>query len=301
MAFAPPAIPVTPTVRVVHPSGTLDGHIELLRAGIARLSAAGCTVRHDEARARATWRGYLAGPDQARVDELVDALTEPGVDVVWLGRGGSGAARIADAVVDAMRGRPVRALVGFSDATTLLNRLASELGWISFHGPVVTSLGRREPVSDLDAILATLRGERTEVSVPRTDGPDVEGVLYGGNLTVLASLAGTGAWPSCTDPLWLLEEVGEPPYRIDRCFWQLRSSGALANAAGVWVGDLGVAPEHQAACIEAMRDDAGEVPVVGGAPAGHRGTIDLLPIGARVRLRPRDGVLAAVEPWVEAS
>lgn len=286
-------------MRVVHPSGTLDGHTDVLYAGIERLTEAGCVVRHDESRAAARWRGYLAGTDEARARELVAALTEPGVDVVWLGRGGSGAARITQTVIDALRGQPARALVGFSDATTLLNGLATELGWITFHGPVVTTLGRGEPSCDLEAALATLRGERSEVALRVGPEPDAEGVLLGGNLTVMASLAGTPSWPACADPLWLLEEVGEPPYRIDRCFWQLCSSGALSDAAGVWVGDLGVAACDHAGCVDALREDAGGVPVIEGAPAGHRGEIQLLPIGGRVRLRPREGVLTALAPWVE--
>ncbi len=268
---------------------------------------AGCTVRHDEMRAQASWRGYLAGEDDARATELVDALTEPGVDVVWMARGGSGAARVAEQVVERLRDAPPRALVGYSDATTLLNGLATQLGWITFHGPVVTSLGRPDPSCDLTAVLATLRGERT--SLPFTPNGDAdgcragpqEGRLYGGNLTVLASLAGTALWPDAPSVVWVIEEVGEPPYRIDRCFWQLRACGALDGAAAVWLGDLGVSPEERAGCIDALRQDAGDVPVVEGAPAGHRGAIDLLPIGARVRLDFGDRQLHGLEPFVARS
>ena len=287
---------------MVHPCGTLDGHVDALRAGLRRLEAAGCIIRHDEARASATWRGYLAGTDDERADELVSALTEPGVDIVWLARGGSGAARIAQRVADRLRDVPPRALVGFSDATTLLNVLATQLSWITFHGPVVTTLGRGQPSCEPEAVLATLRGTRRTLSfaaAPKGQpSTAVDGRLVGGNLTVLASLAGTSLWPAGSDQIWLLEEVGEPPYRLDRCFQQLRAAGALEGARAVWVGDLGVTVEDRVACLSGLRADAGSVAVVEGAPAGHRGRLDLLPIGARVHLDPSVGRLEAREPWV---
>jgi len=279
----------------------LVGHTDALEAGVRRLEEAGCQVRLDAARAGARWRGYLAGDDDDRAAEIVSALGDPEVDVVWLARGGSGAARVVETVIDALRRRPCgpKVLVGFSDATSLLNALALELGWIVFHGPVVTSLGREEPQCDLRAVLSTLRGERSEFSFPAQPGPEVSGVLLGGNLTVLASRAGAPQAAPSGEAIWFIEEVAEPPYRIDRCFWQLRESGRFEEAAAIWLGDLGVDPSDRAGCVEALRADAGDVPMLEGAPAGHRGFVDLLPIGARVRLCPTEGRLSALEPWVE--
>lgn len=312
MAHAPPPLPERPVIRVVHPCGALGAHRGPLEAGLARLEGAGCEVRWDSKRAEVSWRGYLAGTDTARRDELIAALAEPGVDAVWFARGGSGGARIADAVVRAARHLAPRIVVGFSDATVFLNLLASRLGWITFHGPVITSL--RHPAIDveLDRILAVLSGQRLavpfadpadagELAVDDADRrsaiPPIAGTLMGGNLTVLAASMGTPAAPAAVeDAVWLLEDVGEPPYRLDRSFWQIGS--LLRGARALWLGDLGL-PDDTVPVGERFGEDSG-LPVVDGAPAGHRGPIDILPIGAPVVLDPVARCLRGAR-WVEAS
>ncbi len=299
----PTAVGGRPTVRVVLPSGPIGAsHQGAFDAGLGALERAGCAVRFDPARRDSTWRGYLAGGDAERADELVRALGEPGVDIVWCGRGGSGASRIARQVVEAAATARPRIFVGFSDATALLSPLATRLGWVTFHGPAVTSLGRPAQIQvDLDADLALLRGESSAILYSASaPGPSLEGRLMGGNLTVLASLLGTPSSPagSVTDPLWLLEDVNEPAYRLDRCFQQLRAAGLLTGARGVWLGDLGVGREESCAIADAFAADASPLPVVMGAPAGHRGRLALLPMGARVRLEPTEGRLLLLEPCV---
>lgn len=261
-------------VRVVAPSGPLVGHEEALARGLARLEAAGCEVRYDPRRTTDCARGYLAGEDSQRADELLGALAEPGVEIVWFARGGSGGARTAEWVLRGAASLAPRVVVGFSDATTVLNALAVSLGWVTFHGPVVTSLGRSDLIQfDLDEALAVLRGEAP------ARRPPLPGPLLGGNLTVLASLAGTPLFPRRRGAVWLIEDVGEAPYRLDRAWTQVRQAGLFDGAAGVWLGDLGLGREETIVTESALLADLRGLPVVAGAPAGHRGRMALLPLG----------------------
>lgn len=280
----PAAVDRHPIVRIVAPCGPLVGHEAALNTGIARLEAAGCEVRFDVRRVSACDRGYLAGDDAARADELMSALVEPGVEIVWFARGGSGGARTAAQVARVAAAFAPRAVVGFSDATTLLNLLASRLGWVTFHGPVVTSLGRPEVIDfDLDAGLAVLQGAAQPLP-PASDSAVLRGRLFGGNLTVLAGLCGTPcAMPSVAGAIVLLEDVGEAPYRLDRSLTQLRQTGVFDRAAGVYCGDLGLPAADVPGMLAAMRADVA-LPVVEGAPAGHRGRLALLPLGAQVEI-----------------
>lgn len=289
----PPAAPARPVVRVVLPSGAIRAHDrESFEAGLVTLAGAGFEVRFDPARRDALWRDYYAGPDATRAAEFVAALDEPGVDIIWWGRGGGGSARLTAAICTAARRRAPRIIIGFSDATALLNALAARCGWITFHGPAVTSLGR----ADLDHLRAVVRGERHDTPF-EGDGPRLRGRLFGGNLTVLTAALGTSAAPPVEGTIWLLEEVNEAPYRVDRCLHQLkRATGGPRKAkpaVGAWLGPL----FGEASAPDRVVEELG-LPCATGAPIGHSGPMRLVPIGAPVVVDPASGRLTGAGPWV---
>lgn len=313
----PVAAASRPCVRIVLPSGALrESDLPAFEDGLSRLSAAGFDVRFDPARANARWRGYYAGDDAARAAEFIAALSEPDVDIVWWGRGGSGSARLVPAILDAAQALPPRILIGFSDATAVLNALAVKLGWLTFHGPAITSIARTE----LDRLRAVVCGDLCAVPMTNApphnasastsmnpplaeDGgsaPTLEGRLFGGNLAVLATLLGTPAQPPSLGTIWLLEDVNEPAYRIDRALRHLHDAGGTLGAIGAWCGPLhpisDTAPQvstHRVAADLAL-------PCLPGFPGGHTGQMHLVPIGARVRINPNAGMLTGMHPWVRA-
>jgi muramoyltetrapeptide carboxypeptidase len=286
MARVPPRLPDRPTIRVVQPCGALTHHIDALTAGLTRLEGAGCEVRWDPSSAARSDQGYLCGTDSERLDELVGAFLEPGVDAVWMARGGSGLARIAEAAVRALADAEPRVFVGFSDGTTLLDGLAALSGWVTFHGPVVTSLGRPEIAFDLERGLAFLSGEQNAGGLSSEHDTSCTGTLMGGNLSVLAAAAGTSLWPALPDAVWVLEDVAEPPYRIDRMLTQLRLAGLFTDAAAIWLGNLDLPLLDDAQVRARIEEDFPELTVLHGAPAGHSGTLELLPIGCTVEVGP---------------
>lgn len=278
-------------VRVVLPSGAIRKHDEAeFLNGLARLEKHGFEVRFDLQRMQARWRDYYAGDDAERASEFINALTEPDVDIVWFGRGGAGCARILPTVLENAAQFAPRAIVGFSDATALLNAFAVRLGWLTFHGPVVKSLDR----ADLNLLRTTLRGGANHVAFqgrPLGAPETLVGQLYGGNLMTLCSLVGTPSCPPSEGTIWLLEEVGEYDYRVDRALRHLRDAGCFDGAIGAFLGPVfRGAPEP-----ERVQFELG-IPCFTGAPAGHHGPMRLLPIGGRVRLEAHQ--LTGLHPWV---
>lgn len=296
-----------PRVRIVLPSGALrTSDMPAFEDGFNRLTAGGFDVRFDPRRADDRWRAYYAGDDQARARELIDALCEPDIDIVWWGRGGSGSARLIPEVIEAARHLPPRIVIGFSDATAMINALAAKLGWLTFHGPAVTSLAR----TDLDHVRAVVCGQvrstpivehalsqpQREPDPPTAPGP-LEGRLFGGNLTVLTTLMGTPSQPPSAGTIWLLEDVNEPSYRIDRALRHLRDAGATHDAIGAWCGPLHADRDAPPTSINRAAQDLA-LPCLPGFPGGHTGRMHLVPLGAQVRLDPAAGALIGLHPWV---
>jgi muramoyltetrapeptide carboxypeptidase len=225
---------------------------------------------------------YLSGTDEERLADFNDALRAPEVRGVLCLRGGYGAQRIVDGLdLQAARSDP-KLVLGFSDVTALHLALWAGAGLPSVHGPTVTQLDRgAASLTATAARHALMSGEPVTVTALAEEGTRglnvpgrSEGLLLGGNLTLLATSAGTPHRPDLRGAILLLEDVHEEPYEIDRYLVQLLRAGWLDGVAGVAVGqftDCGTRDVYQPSVVDVLSERLTPlgVPVLGGLPIGH--------------------------------
>jgi len=280
-------------VAVVAPGGPLDR--ERVEAGIQRLKAFGLEPVYDE---RLFAReAYLAGPDQQRLAILQAALDDRSVRAVWAGRGGYGLTRILPQLrLRGLREDP-KLVVGFSDVTALHSALGA-LGIASVHGPNVGQLGELTPAAQerLPVVLFSSVPSPPLVGATTLRPGAARGTLIGGNLTLLAALAGTGHLPSFAGAVLLLEDVAERPYRLDRSLTQLRSSGAFTGLRGLALGAFTRCDDPESGftarqVFERLARDL-ELPAAIGFPVGHIDDNRAVLLGTEVELDAGRGTLA---------
>jgi muramoyltetrapeptide carboxypeptidase len=253
------------------------------------------TVRY---RHRIEQHGYLAGSDASRAAELNEALSGEGLpDALICVRGGYGSLRILDRIDYAAARRRPRLLVGYSDITALQLALLRKCGWASISGPMVAVDWKHPDEASIDQFLRlasgrhgeTLSGPNGEPLTPVTTG-SAGGILIGGNLTLLSRLAGTPYLPDLTDAILFLEEVGEPPYRVDGYLAQLRLAGLLDRVAGVVLGGFTEAsptPGRPSLDMDRVFEDyfgGLGIPVARNLAYGHFPVKSAIPIGVRAHL-----------------
>lgn len=278
----PPLVRPGDTVALVAPAGPVDA----TSASAARslLESWGLAVRSTP-RLLADRLGYLAGPDQERLEDLTEAWLDPQVRAVICARGGYGTQRIADRLdYPRLAAAGAKFLVGSSDITCLHQAWGDRLGLVTLHGPMPACRPPHDDQETARHLHAALFGPSAH-SLPLT-GPVLvpgraEGPLTGGNLTMLASSVGTSTAPDTEGRILLLEDVGEDPYRLDRALTQLRRAGALHQTAGVVLGDFSACgpPEQVEHVLRDRLSDLG-VPVAAGLPAGHGPRQLTVPLGA---------------------
>ncbi|MGW0803762.1 S66 peptidase family protein [Nonomuraea sp. NPDC002799] len=260
------------TVAIVSPSGPPDA--ALLRRGIERLEGLGLKVTAGAHVLDRQELPYLAGGDAARAADLQAAWCDPAVSAVLCSRGGYGAGRLLGLLDwDAMRAAGPKVLIGSSDITALHNAFAIELGVPTLHGPMAAcdvlsgSETGPEPLT-WESLRAALFGTAAPVLGDRVVSPGrAEGVLTGGNLSLLASMCGTRWQPSFGGRLAFLEDIGEEPYRIDRMLTQLLQAGVFDGVRGIALGSwVGCGDPHP---VLADRLLPLGVPVLAGLPVGH--------------------------------
>ena len=284
--IVPPPLAAGARVALVAPAGPLHGEGELARAVANARSLGWEPVVGAHALAHAD---YFAGSDAERLADLNRALGDPRIDGIWCLRGGYGAMRLLDGIDwGALRRRP-RALVGYSDVTALHLGIAARVpGLVSYHGP--TARAALSAFSRGSLVRAVIGGGDPCGAAPQARvlrAGTAAGRLAGGNLALLAALAGTPYAPRFDGGLVVLEDVNEATYRIDRMLRQLLLAGAFAGARALVLGEW-------ARCPETCDDDgrrtldavAGElanglgVPCVIGVPVGHVDDQWTVPLGA---------------------
>jgi muramoyltetrapeptide carboxypeptidase len=169
----------------------------LLASGIARLEQQGCVVHNYYDGARKHQR--FAGTDDDRLAQLHAAARDPDVQVVVALRGQYGISRILPRIDFGLMADSGKLFVGYSDFTAFHCGLLAATGAKSFAGPMICDdFIREEPVEyTLRQFWDCLRGPTHAVRGEASGNPsvDVTGTLWGGNLAMLAHLAGTRHMP----------------------------------------------------------------------------------------------------------
>ena len=291
----PPLLAPGARVALVSPAGPLRGPAELDRA-IVNVQALGwepVVAEHVLAR-----RGYFAGSDAERFADLDRALRDPDIDGIWCARGGYGAMRLLDEIDYAAFARRPKALLGFSDITALHAAFAARSAVVSYHAP--TARGALSAFSRASLERAVVHGTDPcgVARDARTVRPGVaDGRLMGGNLALLAALAGTPYFPPLDGAILVLEDIGEAVYRIDRMLQQLRLAGALARIVALVFGAFTDCPETSDDGVRRLDEVIAEaaesagVPCIAGAPVGHIDEQWTIPIGLTATVDATHGSL----------
>ena len=256
-------------------------------------------------------RGHLAGTDRVRAEDLNRMLHDPDIRCVLMARGGYGAMRIAPEVDWGAMRRDPKIFVGYSDATFLHLGFHARSGVRTLHGPNLHGLAFRRPgeirrwlswISNPDppGALRTLAAPRWMAGARL----GVTGRVDGGNLALIHHAACTEYMPSLRGAILFLEEVNEPPYKIDAMLMHMKLAKALQGVRGVVLGDFVNCvpkPKHRELRLGlVLRDHLGEsgAPVLAGLAAGHGRRNLPLPLGARATLDARRGRLVYEEGLV---
>jgi muramoyltetrapeptide carboxypeptidase len=284
----PPPLAPGARVALVAPSGPLrdDGELERAIGNARSLGWEPAPGRHVLVRQR-----YLAGSDEQRLSDLNSAIRDARIDGIWCVRGGYGAMRIVDGVDLEALARTPKAVLGYSDVTSLHLAIRARCALVSYHAP--TARSELTPFTRRSLERAVRDGGDPCGDAPRARilrGGTARGALVGGNLALLAAHIGTPYALDTTNTILVLEDVKESVYRIDRMLRQLRLSGCFDKCSGVVLGQFterGDGEDDDDAALEALLQEVAEWidgPVLAGAPVGHIADQWTLPLNAMAEL-----------------
>jgi len=260
-----------------------------IKGGIHWLQKNGFTVKTGKNIYKAD--RFMAGSDQERADDINEMFADDDIDIIIAARGGYGSGRILPYVDYENVKKHKKTFIGLSDITALQLAILKKADLPSYTGMVIKTDFTPDPEPLLsDSIFAVVSGKKQHYNrLTRINGGKVTARIIGGNLTMIASLAGTEFFPDFTDSILFIEEIGEQPFRVDRMLNTLDLCGVFKKIKGIVIGDFSVKESNDPAdgsLDEVFRERFTRlpVPVVKDFMNGHIKNKYLLKIGATVTL-----------------
>lgn len=220
----------------------------------------------------------FAGTDEQRADDLQKMINDNSIKAIICSRGGYGTVRIVDKIdFSALKNSP-KWICGYSDVTVLHSIINQQIGIETIHGTMVLNFPKNSSNKSFELLIDTLTGKIPEYEI-KSDALNItgnaEGILTGGNLSVLYSLRGTPYDIDTDGKILFIEDLGEYFYHIDRMMMNLKAGGKLKNLKALIVGGMtdmkeGNTPYGKTA-NEIILDSVKEYgyPVCFNFPAGH--------------------------------
>ena len=243
----------------------------------------------------------FGGTDAERANDFQQMLDDPKIKAIMCARGGYGAVRIIDKLNWIKFKIKPKWIIGFSDVTVFHSHLNRNFGISSIHSKMCNSFpevwSEAEPiqVETIESIQRALSGKKMNyAAIPNTQNkPGTgEGVLVGGNLKMLETLAGTSSDLNTAGKILFVEDTGEYMYNIDRMFWNLKRTRKLSMLKGLIVGGFKVKVDEDSDDFGRTLQDvvlekakAYNFPICFDFPVGHQKNNFALKCGIKHRLK----------------
>ncbi|OFY89288.1 MAG: hypothetical protein A3K10_11550 [Bacteroidetes bacterium RIFCSPLOWO2_12_FULL_31_6] len=209
----------------------------------------------------------FAGTEKERAADLQLALDDKNIKAVFCARGGYGCVRIIDMLDFSSFLKFPKWIIGFSDITVFHSHIHN-LGIGSLHAAMPYNLSKLLHSFNFDVqsqekrkitnyelritnsavynfqvitLKKSLFGDPLSYSIkphPLNKKGKADGILIGGNLSILYSLAGSVSDIDTAGKILFIEDLDEYLYHIDRMMMNLKRSGKLSNLAGLIVGGM---------------------------------------------------------------
>lgn len=248
-----------------------------------------------------TRNNTFAASDEERAADMQRMLDDKSIKAIMCGRGGYGVNRMIDKLKFDKFQKSPKWIIGFSDITLLHTHINTKFRIATIHSKMCNSFlsdwSKGEPlqVDSINSIQKALMGPKMKYTAAvheKNRNGTAEGILVGGNLSIICSAQLTASELKTDGAILFLEEVGEYLYSLDRMLWNLKRSGKLSKLKGLIIGGFKVKP-----------DDAGEefgitvydmvteltkeykYPVCFDFPVGHQKVNYALKCGVKHRLK----------------
>ena len=268
-------------------------------------------------------RWWMAGTPEERAEDINLMYADPKIKAIIGHDGGHAAIDILEHLDFELIAKNPKPFIGFSDITNLLVAMFAKTGLVGFHMGLLSytyvwhQLIRDESIIDhvrktYTDLLTSTKPLGKIIPVTKWEkwrNGEAEGILFGGNLSMLVSLLGTEYFPSLVSlkgSILFWEIDNTPSYRIQRSLYQLKYAGILDVISGMLIGKMPdikptgwkglYEPEPREIIMDIVKDY--DFPIMAEVDFGHKNINLPMPIGIKTGMNTADLNLEFMESAV---
>lgn len=297
MTIKPPRLETDDTIGIIAPAGPV--YRDEIKPAISILHKKGFHTLLSPNMYKK--KGYLAGSDEARLEDLHSMFSDNRVKAIFCARGGYGTIRLLDRINYELIARNPKIIAGYSDITALLFAIFKKTRLTSLHGPVLRNLAH-DRKNTLDGLLDQASSV-SPMAFDLSDGTALKkgkasGRLLGGNLSLISCLTGTPFMPPMKGAILFIEDKGEPLFRIDRMLNHLRLAGIIDDLSGLIAGSFSNCGDIKD-INKLLKDITSglDIPVISGLQVGHGPVNKTIPIGIKAEMDTKEMRLSFLETY----
>ena len=303
------------TIGVISPSSPSEKKSEIAR-GVETMESLGYKVVLSKNLNKS--KGLVAGTEEERAEDLNEMFLRDDIDAVFVTQGGYGAAQMIRHIDFPMIAQNPKIFTGFSDITSLHLAIIKFSQVVTFHSPGISRFNS-EDLTDYTketffrAITQTEPVGEIKLANPkkwinRINQGTAEGIITGGNLTLICATLGTPYEIDTRVKILFFEDLDTEPWIFDHMLSHLRNAGKLEQAAGIVIGEChNCVPflYNPGYYVDTSLEDVLDyyikplsVPAIYGLPMGHTDDLATIPLGVEARLDADNKKLEILEGGV---
>lgn len=189
-------------------------------------------------------QNQMAGTDEAKVEDIQTFINDTTIRAIISTRGGYGCVRLIDHLDLRPLAEQKKWFVGYSDVTVFHSHIHQNFGTPTLHSTMPVNISPTPSEAEQhsnQSLIDALFGKNISYSIDQhnlSKPGDAEGLLIGGNLSMLYSLCGSASDISTEGKILFLEDLDEYLYHMDRMMMNLRRTGKLDKLSALVVGGM---------------------------------------------------------------
>lgn len=184
-------------------------------------------------------------------------------------------------------------ICGYSDPTSIINAIYTKTGLVTFQGPNFGSLAeteeRTEEYSRKEVIKRFINGDLklgTDEDEYRTIRKgQAEGILVGGNLSLVSHLVAGKYKLDFTDKILFIEELAfeSPAGMVSNYLYYMKQNGVFDKIKGLWIGSYESEISLEKIVLDTLGDEY-KFPIIKSNNFGHIDRKTVIPIGVKAKI-----------------